>query len=71
MRSLKLPVASASGSLVTRIDDFAPMGAWPPRHGDRPDLPRLHWLTHPDLLATELRVAADLAVLVARLRAPA
>jgi hypothetical protein len=32
--SLKLPVASASGSLVTRIEDFAP--TWQPKAWQKP-----------------------------------
>lgn len=52
------------GTLV--IDDFTPVTAWPPRHGDGPDHARLHWLTHPALLATEIRLTPDLATIVAR-----
>lgn len=52
------------GTLV--IDDFTPMPRWPPLHDGRPDTARLHWLTHPDLLATEIRLAPDLATVVGR-----
>jgi hypothetical protein len=50
------------------IDDVTPYEAWPPTYDGRPDAARRHWLAHPALLATEIRVAPDLAVLVARLR---
>ncbi|WP_199198888.1 O-methyltransferase [Amycolatopsis sp. CA-128772] len=52
------------GCLV--IDDFTPMSSWPPVFRGRPDEPRLHWLHHPQLLATELRLAPDAATIVAR-----
>ncbi|MFF7356198.1 O-methyltransferase [Streptomyces filipinensis] len=46
------------------IDDFTPATTWPPRFGGVPDQARLHWLEHPELRATELRLAADLSVIV-------
>jgi predicted O-methyltransferase YrrM len=52
------------GSLV--IDDFRPMDCWPPTYQGDPDHARLHWLRHPDLLATELRLTPTLATVVAR-----
>lgn len=54
------------GSLV--IDDFTPMTAWPPMHEGRPDRARLDWLEHPALLAAEVRLAPDLATIVATRR---
>ncbi len=57
------------GTLV--IDDFTPVTAWPPRYEGGPDKARLHWLTHPALLATEIRLTADLATVVARYVSPA
>ncbi|MFL6139477.1 MAG: class I SAM-dependent methyltransferase [Frankiaceae bacterium] len=51
------------GTLV--LDDFAPATAWPPMHDGRPDETRLHWLAHPQLLATEVRVTAGMATIVA------
>ncbi|NBH11080.1 SAM-dependent methyltransferase [Amycolatopsis sp. SID8362] len=58
------------GTLV--IDDFTPMTSWPPTYDGAPDTARLHWLRHPDLLATELRLTPGSATIVARLtRAPA
>jgi hypothetical protein len=39
--------------------------AWPPRFGRQVDQARMHWLTHPALDAAELRLAPDLAALVA------
>ncbi|WP_225850403.1 O-methyltransferase [Streptomyces sp. HPF1205] len=53
---------AAGGTVV--IDDFTPATTWPPRFGGAPDLPRLHWLEHPALKATQLRLAPDLAVIV-------
>jgi hypothetical protein len=51
------------GSLV--LGDFTPAPAWPPSHRGRPDAARLHWLQHPELLATEIRTAPDAAAIVA------
>jgi predicted O-methyltransferase YrrM len=56
------------GALV--VDDLTPADQWPPRFDGRPDAARLHWLTHPDLAAAELRLAPDLAALVATRRWP-
>ncbi|WP_372671660.1 O-methyltransferase [Amycolatopsis kentuckyensis] len=53
------------GTLV--VDDFTPMTSWPPTFEGEADEARLHWLRHPDLLATELRLAPDSATVVARL----
>ena len=53
------------GAIMT-VDDYTPMDRWPPTYQDRPDEGRIHWLQHPDLLATEIRLAPDLAVIVAR-----
>ncbi len=52
------------GTLV--IDDFTPLTAWPPNHNGRPDVARHRWLTHPTLLATEIRLNPKLATIVAR-----
>jgi predicted O-methyltransferase YrrM len=46
------------------IDDFTPATTWPPLFQGAPDLARLHWLEHPELRATELRLAADFSVVV-------
>jgi predicted O-methyltransferase YrrM len=54
------------GSLV--VDDFTPMASWPPLHGGEPDTGRLHWLEHPSLLATEVRLAPDLSAVLATRR---
>jgi predicted O-methyltransferase YrrM len=66
-----VPVDPASclvpGGLVT-VDDFTPMSQWPPVHDGEVDAARVHWLTHPALDATEIRVAPDLAVVVGRRR---
>ena len=57
------------GTLV--IDDLTPASTWPPRFGGQVDQARMHWLTHPALDAAELRLAPDLAALVATRRFPA
>lgn len=51
------------GALV--VDDLAPATVWPPTYESEIDAERMHWLSHPDLQATELRLADDLASLVA------
>jgi len=48
------------------IDDFTPATSWPPMHEGREDGSRMHWMSHPNLKSTEVRVAPDLAVLVCR-----
>jgi predicted O-methyltransferase YrrM len=50
------------GTLV--VDDFSPAATWPPRFEGAPDRARLHWLEHPALHSTELRLAPDLAAIV-------
>ncbi len=57
------------GTLV--IDDLTPAQDWPPRFNGQIDAARMHWLTHPGLDAAELRLAPDLAALVATRRWPA
>ncbi|WP_261953586.1 O-methyltransferase [Streptomyces nigrescens] len=53
---------TAGGTVV--IDDFTPATTWPPQFNGAPDHSRLHWLQHPGLRAAELRLAADLSVIV-------
>jgi predicted O-methyltransferase YrrM len=48
------------------VDDFSPTDTWPPMFDGAPDSCRTHWLSHPGLRSTEVRVAADLAVVVCR-----
>lgn len=50
------------GAIV--IDDFTPADRWPPQHAGAPDATRLHWLEHPSLAATELRLTPTLATVV-------
>jgi hypothetical protein len=57
------------GTLV--IDDLTPARDWPPRFAGQIDQTRMHWLGYPGLDATELRLAPDLAALVATRRFPA
>ncbi|MFG1865772.1 O-methyltransferase [Microbispora bryophytorum] len=54
------------GTLV--IDDLTPARHWPPRFDGAVDRARMHWLDHPGLDAAELRLAPDLAALVATRR---
>ncbi|MFJ3760785.1 O-methyltransferase [Streptomyces sp. NPDC090080] len=56
----------APGGTVV-IDDFTPAATWPPRHRGGQDRARLHWLEHPALRATEIRLAPDLSTVVATL----
>ncbi|MFB6723837.1 O-methyltransferase [Kribbella sp. NPDC056345] len=49
-------------------DDFTPITQWPPVHAGAVDAERLAWLTHPGLLAAELRLAPDLSTIVATRR---
>ncbi len=51
------------GALV--IDDFTPLTTWPPAHDGEVDLARLHWLMHPDLLATEVVLCPGMSTIVA------
>ncbi|NIR34559.1 MAG: SAM-dependent methyltransferase [Actinobacteria bacterium] len=53
------------GGIMT-VDDFTPATTWPPRFRDEPDRARIHWVHHPSLHCTELRVAEDLSVIVGR-----
>jgi predicted O-methyltransferase YrrM len=53
------------GTLV--LDDFTPVAGWPPMRDGRPDTARLHWLQHPDLLATQIRTQPDACSIVAAL----
>jgi predicted O-methyltransferase YrrM len=57
----------ASGAGLV-IDDFSPMAAWPPRFASEVDAARLHWLEHPLLLTTEIRLTASASALVAMRR---
>ena len=57
-------VVKPHGSLT--IDDLSPMTQFPPTFKGQLDAGRLYWLTHPDTLATEIQVAPDMSVLLAR-----
>ncbi|MGD0063621.1 MAG: class I SAM-dependent methyltransferase [Streptosporangiaceae bacterium] len=57
------------GTLV--IDDLTPARDWPPRYAGGVDELRMSWLGFPGLDAAELRLAPDLAALVATRRFPA
>ncbi len=50
---------------VVVLDDFTPSVRWPPLHDGAPDTARQYWLTHPDLLATQVNVAPDATTIVA------
>jgi len=56
------------GTLV--IDDLTPARDWPPRYAGGVDEARMSWLGYPGLDAAELRLAPDLAALVATRRFP-
>ncbi|MCP3798428.1 class I SAM-dependent methyltransferase [Allokutzneria sp. A3M-2-11 16] len=58
------PVQLLNPGGVVVIDDFTPTTTWPPLYDGSPDVARLHWLEHPDLHATELRLAPDFSVVV-------
>ncbi|MET8224834.1 S1 RNA-binding domain-containing protein [Streptomyces sp. NPDC005301] len=63
------PLLSPGGTIV--VDDFTPATSWPPLHQGVLDRARLHWLNHPLLHATEVRLAADLCTVVGTRRPPA
>ncbi|MFD7706650.1 S1 RNA-binding domain-containing protein [Streptomyces sp. NPDC059785] len=63
------PLLSPGGTVV--IDDFTPATSWPPLHHGVPDRARLHWLGHPLLYSTEVRLAPDLSTVVGTRRPPA
>jgi len=48
------------------VDDFTPTQEWPMMFNGESDEARNHWLTRPGMLATEVRVAANMSVVVAR-----
>lgn len=48
------------------IDDYTPTVSWPPMFDGEIDESRLHWVAHPALVSTEIRVAPDVAVVVCR-----
>jgi hypothetical protein len=53
------------------IDDYLPAASWSPTFNGKIDESRRHWLSHPALRSTEIRVAPDLAVVVCRFLPPA
>jgi predicted O-methyltransferase YrrM len=55
---------------IAVVDDLTPARDWPPRFGGQVDAARMRWLTHAGLDAAELRLAPDLAALVATRRWP-
>lgn len=55
-------VLNIGGTLV--VDDFTPFVEWPPAHEGERDHVRLFWLEHPNLRATEIRLAPDLSTIV-------
>jgi predicted O-methyltransferase YrrM len=50
------------------LDDLTPARHWPPRFNGQVDEARMYWLDHPGLDASELKLAPDLAALVATRR---
>jgi len=61
--AVDVTAAVAMGGTVV-VDDFTPMTGWPPTFDGAEDTARLHWLRHPALRATEIRLAPDLASVV-------
>jgi len=57
------------GTLV--IDDLTPASSWPPLFEGQPDPGRMTWHDHPAVDAAEIRLAPDLAAMVATRRFPA
>jgi hypothetical protein len=51
-------------------DDLIPARDWPPRYAGGVDEARMSWLGYPGLDVAELRLAPDLAALVATRRFP-
>ena len=47
------------------IDDFAPLTSWPPMFQGRVDAVRRHWLEHPRMRATQVRVTPEWSALLA------
>jgi len=62
------PVDLLAPGAALVIDDFSPMRTWPPRFAGEVDAERLHWLEHPLLLTTEIRLTASASALVAMRR---
>jgi predicted O-methyltransferase YrrM len=52
------------GGLVV-IDDFAPLTTYPPMFQGRIDVARRHWLEHPRMRATQIRVTPEWSALLA------
>jgi len=52
------------GGLVV-IDDFAPLTSYPPMFQGRIDVVRRHWLEHPRMRATQVRVTPEWSALLA------
>ena len=55
---------------VLVIGAVRPTAQWPPRFDDGAESARLRWLRHPHLCTAELRLASDLAALVATYAGP-
>jgi predicted O-methyltransferase YrrM len=50
------------------LDDFTPSPTWPPTFAGRRDHLREFWLTHPDLVATEILTTTTSAAIIATKR---
>ncbi|MDQ3992768.1 MAG: class I SAM-dependent methyltransferase [Actinomycetota bacterium] len=50
---------------VLVLDDFTPSTEWPRRYAGAVDETRMHWLTHPSLLAAEIRTDPDAVCVLA------
>ena len=60
------PVPLLKAGAAITIDDMTPTKQWPPHFEGQVDEPRVHWVEHPSLVATEIDVAPDLSVIVGR-----
>lgn len=49
---------------VVVVDDFSPATNWPPMFDGATDSARTRWLTHPELRAADIPLAADLSTVV-------
>jgi predicted O-methyltransferase YrrM len=58
-----ISMLAPGGMLV--LDDFTPSDRWPPMFEGAPDSLRILYLTHPGLHSVEIRVASDVAVILA------
>jgi hypothetical protein len=54
----------AGHATLGNLAAMTPLTSWPPSHDGKVDSARLHWLQHPDLLATEVVVCREMATII-------